>query len=356
MKTFSVLILALLFASFGAFAAHAESSDPVAAEIERASGASAVTEGAADETGEGVFSVIRSAVEKAYKNVLGFLCSLLAAAVLSALTGAVVNTGGPAAGTVYTLASVTAISGVAFAGLRPLFAFVSESLTRLCEYMSAFIPVTASIYAAGGSAFAGIAGSGALILFLTVLQRFSSLALMPLLKTGLALSVAGALPGSVDLRPAAGFFKSLLNTLLAFAFTVFGAVMYFQTVVPAAADSCAFRTVRYAAGAFIPVIGGMIGDAARTVTTAVGTVRAAVGGAGLFAVLSLVLPAVIMTAAYKLCVLAAAAFARMLGLEKESGMLYDINGFLGVLLALAAGAGVIFVLAVALFIRIGVGE
>ena len=46
----------------------------------------------------------------------------------------------------------------------------------------------------------------------------------------------------------------------------------------------------------------------------------------------------------------------MLGLEKGAGMLYDINGLLGLLLALLAGTAVIFTIAVALFIRIGVGE
>ncbi len=345
----------LALACVCAFAFNAYCYDDQAAEaVAEGTGAREITEGKYAVTEKGVFDILAGAVRSAYKNLLRFFCSLLASVLLASLLSAL--GGGSTLGSVYSLVSVIAVSGTAFSFLQPLFAFAAETLGSLCEYMSALIPVTAALAAAGGRTFSGVASSSALLVFLTVAQRFAGAFMFPLLKTGFAVSVAGALPGSVDLRPAAGFLKSVFSFLLTLTFTLFGAVMYFQTVIGAAADSCAFRTVRFAAGAFIPVIGSMIGDAARTVTTAVGTVKAAVGGAGVAAVLSLTLPAVVMTVMYKLCVLAAAATARMLGLEKESGMLYDINGFLGLLLSVLVGVGTMFVIAVALFIRIGAGE
>lgn len=351
-KLIPPLIAALCLLVFAFPAAAYESS--CEEELARDTGADKIVSESSD-TG-GVFDIVVSSVKGAYQNVLRFFCTLLCAVLLSALLAAFASVNGGAPGTAYSLVSVIAISGTAFSGLSGLFEYVALSITRLCEYMTALIPVTASLCVAGGNSFTGIAASSSLMLFLTLAQRFSAFYLFPLFKTGFAVSVAGSLPGSADLRPAAGFLKSALTFLLTLTFTLFGAVMYFQTVIGAAADNCAFRTVKFAAGAFIPVIGTMIGDAARTVTTAVGTVKAAVGGAGLVAVAAITLPAVIMTAAYKLCVLAAAAFAKMLGLEKGAGMLYDINGLLGLLLALLAGTAVIFTIAVALFIRIGVGE
>lgn len=354
MKKIVCAILALVCACAFAFDARCLESSR-ADEVAEGTGADELTSGEYADTGKGVFEILADSVKTAYKNVLRFFCSLLAAVLLAALLSAFAGAG-KTLGAVYSLVSVIAISGTAFAFLKDLFAFASESLGRLCDYMSALIPVTAALAAAGGRTFSGVASSSALLVFLTFSERFAGNIVFPLLKTGFALSVAGSFPGSVDLRPAAGFVKSAFAFLLTLVFTLFGAVMYFQTVIGAAADSCAFRTVRFAAGAFIPVIGTMIGDAARTVTSAVGTVKATVGGAGVTAVLSLTLPAVVLTAAYKLCVLAAAALARMLGLEKESGMLYDINSFLGLLIAILAGTGTVFITAVALFIRIGTGE
>ena len=347
-----LLILAVMLFPFSARAYESSLEEAVA----RGTGADKLTENGED-LGSVVPRVIAETVKSVFKNALAFFCSLLGIIMLSSLFASLTRLNGEnRAGLVYSFVSVIAVSGVAFSGLRTLFTFAAETLERLCSYMAAFLPVTAALCAAGGSAFAGVAGSSSLALFLTLAEQFASKLLFPLLRTGFAVSVAGALPGDADIRPAASFLKSTLNWLLAFTFTVFGAVMYFQTTIAAAADSCVFRTVKYASGALIPVIGSMIGDAARTVTTAVGSVKSAVGGAGVAALLSLTLPALIMTAVYRLCVLASAAAARMLGLERESALLYDINGFLGLLFALIAGTGVIFVLAAALFIRIGVGE
>ena len=353
-KTVSVILLISVVVLFP-FRAHAYESSLEEA-VAAGTGADKLTESDTD-LGSVVPRVISETVKNVFKNALAFFCSLLGIILLSALFASLTRLNGEnRAGTAYSFVSVVAVSGAAFSGLSTLFAFAAETLGRLCSYMAAFLPVTAALCAAGGSAFAGVAGSSSLAVFLALAEQFAGRLLFPLLRTGFAVSVAGALPGDADLRPVASFLKSALTRLLAFTFTLFGAVMYFQTTIAAAADSCVFRTVRYASGAFIPVIGGMIGDAARTVTTAVASVKAAVGGAGVAALLSLTLPALVMTAVYRLCVLASAAAARMLGLEKESALLYDIDGFLGLLFALVAGTGVIFVLAAALFIRIGVGE
>ena len=102
------------------------------------------------------------------------------------------------------------------------------------------------------------------------------------------------------------------------------------------------------------IAGHMLGDAARTVSASAGVVRATVGGAGIITLLAVTLPSVIFTLLYKLGILLSAMLARALGCENESRLLYDINSILAVLLAIQLGVSVMFIIAVALFIRIGV--
>ncbi|MGI6716381.1 MAG: stage III sporulation protein AE [Eubacteriales bacterium] len=304
-----------------------------------------------------IFTVIKKSLTGFYKSGLKFFYSLLAVIVISAILSTFRWTSdNPSVKTVFDFVSVLVLAGVLFANLAPVFEFAASSLNNLCMYMVSFLPVIASLYALGGNISTGVAGSSSLIVFLTVSLRFSGVLLKPLLQTGFVISLMSALPGSVDMRSVTNFIKSSLTTLLSFVFTLFGVVMYFQTIIAAAADNYIYRTVKFASGVFIPVIGNIIGEAAKTVSTAVGVVKSTVGAVGLVTIMALVLPPVIYVIMYKIFILLAAITARMLGLEKESAILYDVNSFMSVLMSILVGTGVIFVIAVALFIRIGVGD
>lgn len=304
-----------------------------------------------------VFSLLKNSIQTFISDGLGYYCLITSLTVLLSVFSAFRWTSeSKVLSNLYEYVSVLTIAACLFSSLSKVFAYASDSVARLCLYMSSLIPVTASLYTLGGSVSSGVASSSSLILFLTVTERFSGAFLLPLLKMGFVSSVIPALPGAADMRSVSGFIKNALTTLLAFVFTLFGVVMYFQTVITASADNYAFRTVKFASGVFIPVIGSVVGEAARTVTAAASVVRASVGGVGLVSILSLTLPAVVYVFTYKTFTLFAAMTARLLGLEKESNMLYDVNGLLSVLAAILIGTSVIFVIAAAMFIRIGVGD
>lgn len=307
--------------------------------------------------GKKIFAIAKSSLLKFYKNGVKFFYSLIAvivvAAALASFKGLNENS---SLKTAFEFVSVLLLSGVLFAGLKPIFSFAAQSLDAMCVYMSALLPVTAALYAVGGNISQGVAGSSSLLVFLAVTERFAGALLNPLLQTGFVISIISALPGSTNMRSVSNFLKNAITTLLAFLFTLFGVMMYFQTVIAAAADNYAFRTVKFASGVFIPIIGNIIGEAAKTVAAAVGVVKASVGAVGLVSVAALALPPVVYVIMYKVFVLLAAMIARMLGLEKEAGMLYDVNGFMSVLMSIVVGTGVLFIIAIAMFIRIGVGD
>lgn len=347
MKKLTVLTLVLLLVCFPIRAA-ADTDD-----IAKSTGADALTEEYGSETDfSKVFTVIRESLENFWKTILKSLFLILSMILLSSAFNAYGS--GSTLHSALTYASVLAISGCAFSILMSVFSYAGDSISSLCRYMTAFLPVAAALHTLGGSVATGVAGSSALLAFLSIASSFAANFLFPLMQGGFVLSLASALPGSNGLKSMTNLAKNALTTLLAFVFSIFGMVMYLQTVITAKADSFAFRTIKFASGTFIPVIGSMLGDAARTVASSAGVVRATVGGAGVIALLGLTLPAVIYTLLYKLCFLCCAMASRALGCDNESRLLYDINSVLSVLLAMQLGVCVMFVIAVALFIRIGV--
>jgi len=137
-------------------------------------------------------------------------------------------------------------------------------------------------------------------------------------------------------------------------FSIFGFTMYLQTVIASSADNYAYRSVRFASGVFIPVIGNMLGDASRTVLGSIGVIKSVVGAIGVTAVLSVVIPPLVLVLLYKFALLGCAILSRVLGCERESRFLYELNGIMNVLMALVIGVAVVLITAIAVFIRTGV--
>ncbi len=250
--------------------------------------------------------------------------------------------------------SVLALSGVTYSVLYNLFIFVIASMEALTVAMSSLMPIMASLHVFGGTSATGAAGTAGLTLFFTVLSAICSKVLLPLLQISFALCLVGAVPASVNLSAVTNLVKNTATTLMAFIFTLLGFVLYLQTAVASASDTYVTRSIKFASGVFVPVIGNMLGDAARTVISSVSIVKGTVGAAGVVIVLSAVLPPIIAVMLNKLLLLGCGIVAKSLGCERESVFLYDLLGVTSVLMALVTGAGVICIIALAVFIKSGV--
>jgi stage III sporulation protein AE len=249
--------------------------------------------------------------------------------------------------------SVLALSGLTYSILYNLFIFVIAAMESLTLVMSSFIPITAALYSLGGNPASGAASSSALSLFLNILSILCTKVILPLLRTSFALALTGAMPSGINLSAVSNFVKSLTTTLLAFIFTLLGFVLYFQTAVASASDTFFTRSVKFASGVFVPVIGGMLGDAAKTVLSSVSVVKGTVGSAGVVIILAVVIPPIIAVTLNKIMLLFCSVLSKTLGCERESALLYDLGSILNVLLALVCGSGAVCLIAIAVFVKTG---
>jgi stage III sporulation protein AE len=250
--------------------------------------------------------------------------------------------------------SALALSAVAFGVVYNVFILVTASMESLTVVMSSLLPIMGSLFVMGGNGAAGAATTASLTLVLTIISLLCTKLLLPLLRTSFALCLVGALPSGRDLSSVTNFIKSLATTLLISLFTLLGIALYFQTSIAAAGDNYFSRSVRFASGVLIPIIGNMLGDAARTVMASVSLVKATVGAAGLVMILSVIIPPLITVVLNKLVLSVSSALAKAMGCEKEGALLFDLCGILNILLALVAGAGCVCIIALALFIKTGV--
>ena len=300
-------------------------------------------------------TVIQDTLTGIFGNVSGTLFLLLATVLLAAL----LHTARGLANSrvlesAVELLIVLALAGIPYTSLKTLFEMTRQAFLNLSVFLTSFLPVTASLYTMTGSTATAAAGTSLMLLFNNAVVALADRFLFPLLQVCFALSLVSAVPNGISLQSIITLVKNTVTTLLAFAFTMFSAVLYFQTAITASADNLAYRSIRFASGVFIPVIGSVIGDASRTVNASIATVKSTVGYIGVAALAILLLPPIITAILYKFVVLLAAMAARILGCDRESKLLYDISSLLSVLMSTIIGVSAVFLISVAIFIKIGV--
>lgn len=298
------------------------------------------------------FSLIFGAFSETGKSVLGHCAGIMALCV----TASLINTfkhSFPVLGEAGEYISVLLLSGTVFAAVNSVTKFVEQATLRFSEYLLTLLPVMTTMFVYGGSTGAAVANATSINLFCTVISVICNSVLTPIINICLILSLTSALPGCSSVQPIANGAKNLAASLTAFVFSVLGFAVSLQTIVSAAGDSYATRTIRFASGVFIPVIGNMVGEASRTVISAVAKAKSVIGFGGIAAIMSIVIPPVAVVVLYKIGILFCAAAARIMGCEKEAAFLYDINGIFGVLFAVMLGSSLVGLLAVIVFVCVG---
>lgn len=297
---------------------------------------------------------IASLAASALKAAFAYSVKPLAAVIGVLLLSALLNSAGATAagGEAVALSSAVSVTVTLFGAITPLFKLTSDTLSGIGLIMKGILPVMTGIYAMSGNITAASVNSTWLMLLLTFLETLTESLLMPLLCTCtgfIAVTTLSRFTGAPDMSGVSGELKKTLTFLLAAAGTVFTTVMAHQTALAKSADSVALRSLKFASGNMIPVIGGALGEAADGYLAGVSLIRSASGTLAAAAVISYVLPALLKIAVLRAGLSAVAAGAEIMGRGKEAAVVREAGEVLGIAVALICTASVLSVIAVGVF-------
>ena len=297
---------------------------------------------------------IASLAASALKAAFAYSVKPLAAVIGVLLLSALLNSAGAAAagGEAVALSSAVSVTVTLFGAITPLFKLTSDTLSGIGLIMKGILPVMTGIYAMSGNITAASVNSTWLMLLLTFLETLTESLLMPLLCTCtgfIAVTTLSRFTGAPDMSGVSGELKKALTFLLAAAGTVFTTVMAHQTALAKSADSVALRSLKFASGNMISVIGGALGEAADGYLAGVSLIRSASGTLAAAAVISYVLPALLKIAVLRAGLSAVAAGAEIMGRGKEAAVVREAGEVLGIAVALICTASVLSVIAVGVF-------
>jgi stage III sporulation protein AE len=200
----------------------------------------------------------------------------------------------------------------------------------------------------GGNVGAAVASSGGLAIYMTVLEQLVSRSIIPFCGVCMALALVHTLDPSLRTGMLSSTVKKNYTTALAFLMMLLLAMLASQTTLAAKSDTLAMKSVKFAAGSLIPVVGGSVSELLRTVSAGVGYLRGTVGICGTLLLVLTLLPTLVELLLLRAVWQISASVADLLGCEGEKKLLEEFSSLLGYLIAAVSICSSVLLLALTL--------
>lgn len=278
----------------------------------------------------------------------------LTALICGAAEGLADGVGGPAARYV-PYCGVLAATALATGDLRSLIGLGIRTVDELGTLSKLLLPSVAASMAAGGLVSTASVWQVTTLMVCGALNDAVARLLLPMVSCYIAASAAGAALGEERLDALAEGLKKLLSGALKLCMTAFTAYLAVAGVLTGSADRTAVRAAKVALSGTVPVVGGVLADAAEGVLAAAGALRGTLGVLGVFAILALcLLPLLRLGVQFLLYKLA--AFAAGLAGTKALGAYIDRLGeAFALVFAMTAGCALVLLVAMLVAVTASMG-
>lgn len=293
-----------------------------------------------DEIAPGEFDFIEEASEILSDAALqgrGFLkrsLSLVLQLLLIVVFCRLAETGGYApTGRVTTLAGVLALTVFCASDLRSMIGLGKNTIEEMMEFSTCLMPVMAAAAAASGSFTGAGILYGTVVTFSKILIGLCGKILIPLIYAYLAMGVTDGALKEARLSSLREFLGWLVRWGLKIMMYLFTGILTVSGILSGSVDSTALKTAKVTLSGMVPIVGGIISDAAESVLYSAGIVKGAVGTFGMLAFLAVFSAPFLKMGLQYMALKLTAALSGVIG-SSLSGFLECIAAVMGLLLAM----------------------
>ncbi len=247
------------------------------------------------------------------------------------------------------------------AAVVPLLAPLWQTLQRAAAaadsasvFSLGFAPVYAATLAAQGSAVSALTYQTVMIAAAEGISLLVSMVIVPLASVSLALGIAGAID-PVHRIGQVGVMVGKTNTwLLTGALTVFVAMLSFQSILAAGADTVGGRMLRFSVAGFVPIVGGSLAEALYTVQGCLSALRGTIGGFGVLCTALIVLPTLFECVVWDLLLFFVKTVSDLFGFSSVAGVASIAKSVMKTLIAVLASLAMLMIISLTL-VTMGAG-
>ena len=228
---------------------------------------------------------------------------------------------------------------------------ITEALNLLRDYSEAAIPAVFAAAAAGGAAVSAGAKYSAVCMALDVLMNTAHKLILPLVNAYTALSLSTAIFNNSILTGLKRMIKWCAVTVMTGLTLAFSALIGLTGLVTGSIDAVAVKTARTVISGTLPVVGGIVSDAASAVLSSAALLRNTAGAVGMIAVCALCVGPFAALLVKSLMMKAGSAICEAVPGLSLSLFLSDVSTAVNMLLGLLGCSTVIFFVSLSSAVR-----
>ena len=286
--------------------------------------------------GDQVFGVLRKAVRSGVLLlVIVLLCGLA-----DGMYGGIGKTGLDIVG----IAGALAVTAVAVADMGSLVGLGRRVLGDMESFSKVLLPAITAASTASGSPGGAVARQLATMLFSDVLLSLISRLLLPLVYAYVAACTAYAALANEGLKRIASTLKWAVTLTLTSVLLLFVGYLTVSGVIAGTADAASIKAAKFTVSSVVPVVGGILSDAAETVLAGAGILRNAIGVFGMLAVLGMCVAPFLQLGVHYLMYKAAAALTATVSGGRVAGLIDNIGGAFGLVLGMTGASALLMLI------------
>ena len=305
--------------------------------------------------GEFFFSYITGAVMGNIKEAVSLFSAILVIIMISSLIRGISQVFKGTLATVMAYLPMLCCALTVFPEVLEVVSTLGETLRGVAGLFGALSGVIGALCIASGNVNSSYVGASGSIIKMNIINFVTDSVLMPLLRVMLLFEGVSVISARSEISAFASFTKNAFIQILTGVMTVLITVFTYQTSVASGADSWLLRSTKFAAGS-IPVVGGAISEAAKTLFGSFEVIRSVTGGVGVAVILLGMIPPLVKLVLLRWSFMLGSAAASGLGCEGISQIIKGAGEILGFALAMSSivAFGGIFTLTI--FIGMGGGS
>lgn len=301
-----------------------------------------------------MFSAILNLVGGAFLNILPMIVLIIAISILSGFIRSLKNeSAGSGVRDIIHFVTYSAVIILVLYVVVDVTKSTGAALASMKRQMDIVFPILLTLMASiGGTASVSVYQPAVVMLSAGVMQIFTFV-IMPLFMISLTFSIIGNLSSTTKYDKFVSFFGSVYKWILGITFTVFLAFLTIQGITAGTHDGVSIRAAKLTISSYVPFLGGYLSQGFDMILASSILIKNAVGVAGLYLLLGVVLAPILKIMMVSLGLKLAAAITQPIADSRISSFLTSVNKSFSMLLACLIGASFMYFLTVGLIIMTG---
>ncbi len=311
-------------------------------DIEDLSGPEGFSQGLA-----GILERLAGKVRSVLKQRLrGAASVLLVAVACGAVDGFVQGTGEGKAAAYLPMAGALAVTLLTAGSLEDLIGLGAETIGELDLFSKVLLPTLAAATAASGAVTTATFQQVTTVFLADLLMNLIDGLLIPMVYLYIGALTAGACLPENRLEAIAEALKKIITWLLTSSLLLFTIYLSAVRVVAGAADGTAVKVAKAAISGAVPVVGGIIAEAAETVLAGAGMLKNTIGVFGMLAILAACAYPFLQLGVQYLLYKLAAFLAAAVGAPKLCKLIDGLGGAFGLVLGMTGSCALLLLVSV----------